>query len=269
MEKTCAQCGQTKPAELFYRSKRNSDGRDSYCKDCRDGKVRGRSARLRAARPPKETPTEKECTRCGETKPLSEFFSAGKGRKASWCKACKVEYHAEYVARPEVAAKLKEQDRNRREGNWKRPPRREPVGPGFEVCTSCNEDKPVSGFHRHKLGRNGCDSVCKDCKRVLHQERRKDPAFLEKERDWKLGREYGFTPGQYEEMLAAQNGVCAICGQAKRNGRRLHVDHCHTTGAIRGLLCYSCNALLGLAGDSVEVLRAAITYLERSSPDAH
>lgn len=272
-EKRCAQCDEVKSLDRFYNSKKASDGKDSYCKDCRDGRVAAR--RVSRRKPPAPPPTEKPCSKCGAVKPLAAFYrgARGLGGRTSWCKECKDAYHAEYVTRPEVAAKLQEQARNRAEGKWKRPPRREPIAPGYEVCTSCNEDKPVEEFHLHKLGRNGRDSMCKTCKRILHQERRKDPEHLVREHGWKMGRLYGLKPGQYQEMLEAQGGVCGICKRpaADKNGRRLHVDHDHrccpgskTCGnCTRGLLCYACNAGLGSFQDDPELLREAIKWLTR------
>jgi hypothetical protein len=92
------------------------------------------------------------------------------------------------------------------------------------------------------------------------------PARLAQNRkDWL--RKYGLSPAQFDSLLAAQNGVCAICGSAHsrmKNAKRLYVDHCHVTNMNRGLLCFRCNSLLGNAGDSLEVLRSAIQYLERA-----
>jgi len=75
---------------------------------------------------------------------------------------------------------------------------------------------------------------------------------------------YGLTKEQYNEMFVSQQGCCAICGRHQSSfKRRLHVDHCHTTNKIRGLLCASCNSALGKLQDSTDVLRSAISYLER------
>lgn len=66
-----------------------------------------------------------------------------------------------------------------------------------------------------------------------------------------------------EQMRALQGGVCAVCGSERHDdGTDLHVDHCHETGVIRGLLCRGCNIGLGCFKDSIESLRAAIAYLE-------
>lgn len=64
-------------------------------------------------------------------------------------------------------------------------------------------------------------------------------------------------------MLANQHGVCAICRNHERvANRKLAVDHDHVTNEIRGLLCFSCNNGIGKFGDSIELLHAAIKYLE-------
>lgn len=80
---------------------------------------------------------------------------------------------------------------------------------------------------------------------------------------------YGITVDDYNNMLAAQNGLCAICEQPEKsrrsNGtntvRRLAVDHCHATGRVRGLLCHHCNAKLSIL-DNKDLLQRALAYLK-------
>lgn len=72
---------------------------------------------------------------------------------------------------------------------------------------------------------------------------------------------YGITVEEYNEKSAAQEHRCAICGSRCVTGRRLAVDHCHVTGAIRGLLCANCNTGLGKFKDDPWILKAAIDYL--------
>jgi len=74
------------------------------------------------------------------------------------------------------------------------------------------------------------------------------------------------TVEQYDEMLAEQGGGCAICGRAPTPGISLHVDHDHETGAIRRLLCFLCNNLLGDAGDDPALLEKAAAYLHEHDP---
>ncbi len=83
-----------------------------------------------------------------------------------------------------------------------------------------------------------------------------------------LARRYGITPEQYDEMFAAQNGVCALCGEpADPNGvkaaSRLHVDHDHETGKVRELLCNHCNRGIGAFRDDPELMQRASLYVFR------
>jgi hypothetical protein len=83
-------------------------------------------------------------------------------------------------------------------------------------------------------------------------------------------RKYGVTSDQYQALYAAQRGTCKICKGSRpqtspRGGQKpLAVDHCHATGRIRGLLCNKCNAGLGMLDDSIDLLRAALAYLEHT-----
>ena len=74
----------------------------------------------------------------------------------------------------------------------------------------------------------------------------------------------------YDEMLKRQNGRCAICKTKETKPiKYLCVDHCHKTGAIRGLLCFNCNISIGRLGDDPKILRAAIRYLSKSERNSH
>jgi len=75
---------------------------------------------------------------------------------------------------------------------------------------------------------------------------------------------HGMTVGQYDEILSVQGGGCAICGTTDPGGQngRFCVDHDHSTGRIRGLLCNMCNWGLGQFRDDVELMTSAIRYLE-------
>lgn len=80
-----------------------------------------------------------------------------------------------------------------------------------------------------------------------------------------LTHKYGLTWEQYDEMYEDQEGKCGICGNSLLfDSSEIAVDHCHQTGAIRGLLCYGCNLGLGAFRDNPDALRAAIAYLERT-----
>lgn len=87
-----------------------------------------------------------------------------------------------------------------------------------------------------------------------------------KVREKRIKDSFGLEPEEYRKMHDKQKGLCAICGQPEtttRNGkpRWLAVDHCHASNKVRGLLCGSCNPMIGYAKDSVDLLRKAIAYL--------
>lgn len=82
--------------------------------------------------------------------------------------------------------------------------------------------------------------------------------------DEHLRRKYGLERADFDRMVAEQGNRCKICGREPNGNRQyavLHVDHCHTTGRVRGLLCGNCNTMLGLAGEDPSVLLAAVEYL--------
>jgi hypothetical protein len=81
-----------------------------------------------------------------------------------------------------------------------------------------------------------------------------------------LLRNYGITEAQYARLLAAHVGRCWICGKLPAK-RRLHVEHDHKTGRIRGLACWKCNTGLARYSDNPVILRAAADYLESDEAD--
>lgn len=129
------------------------------------------------------------------------------------------------------------------------------------VCTTCQEEKPQEEFA--KLGKRGLGRKCKPCINAYNRKWRTS----EYSRNQNLKKSFGITSADYDEMFKAQGGVCKICKQPEttvRSGKiqSLSVDHNHTTGKIRGLLCNSCNRALGKFKDSKENLLNAIKYLE-------
>lgn len=72
---------------------------------------------------------------------------------------------------------------------------------------------------------------------------------------------YGITKEEYQDMLKEQSGKCRICDSLPKEGKRLDVDHCHSTQNVRGLLCNNCNRGLGHFKDSPVLLVEALRYL--------
>lgn len=105
-----------------------------------------------------------------------------------------------------------------------------------------------------------------------HKEEKREYDKKYREENWykrtssKLKNNYNITLDDYFIILKEQDGKCAICNatESSHKNKTLSVDHCHTTGKIRGLLCHHCNAGLGQFRDNIEVLKNAIKYLKNN-----
>lgn len=134
--------------------------------------------------------------------------------------------------------------------------------------------------HTYAVTGRYADGHCSECRRERDRERYTDRKHQVAEssdlqmkrrsydRDTNHQRRYGLKKGEYAEMLAVQNGVCAICEQPETTVRKgtlmqLAVDHSHTTGERRGLLCNTCNRALGLLKDDAAVIHKFLDYLAR------
>ena len=138
-------------------------------------------------------------------------------------------------------------------------------------CGKCGETKPSDEFWVDRR-RGQPKSKCKACsivdsrawrKTKPEYERTRYQAVKNETRERHLVRKYGVSLATYDAMLKAQDGKCAIClapEEAQFKGV-FHVDHCHTTGKVRGLLCRGCNHILGTVKDNPETLQRAINYL--------
>ncbi len=140
----------------------------------------------------------------------------------------------------------------------------------FKRCRLCDAAKPTTEFHRHHATRDRLRHECRTCRsKQLTAYRSQGPAFREppeNKRSHHLRRNYGITVGDYEAKLRSQGGGCAICGSLCTSGRRLAVDHDHTTGVLRGLLCMHHNQGLGKFQDNPELLDRAAAYLRLHAP---
>lgn len=138
-----------------------------------------------------------------------------------------------------------------------------------KTCTSCGETKPISEYTKNGFNSSGVQSyksMCRPCYNNYKQQWRNERPFnYEKSKDVELKRLYGISYQEYLTMLAAQQYACAICGTTETGKyKAFHVDHCHITGIVRGLLCSNCNTGIGNLKDDVGLLKRAIQYLENS-----
>lgn len=156
-------------------------------------------------------------------------------------------------------------------------------------CSKCGELKDLEAFYRARANPDGRRPDCKACfdarrKRWYLKNRKREIARVrawqqanpdrvkasqDRNRDRRnaqmreihLRNKFGLTPGEYDAILEAQGGVCALCESPPTPGISLHVDHDHGTGEVRGLLCMRCNNALGLFREDPDLLKRAARYV--------
>lgn len=135
---------------------------------------------------------------------------------------------------------------------------------GRKRCPACKEYKKLIEFSMNKGKRFDRNVYCKLCE----SKRRRKNYISEKQHQINLKNFYHITKELYDEMLEAQGGVCAICGQPETSTyrgkiRTMSVDHDHATGAIRALLCGDCNRFVGFIERNPHKIELALAYLGR------
>lgn len=136
----------------------------------------------------------------------------------------------------------------------------------LRTCRTCGVEKSVDDYYTTTNNRRGKTYLFLDCK-ICHCDKNKarrkvnpTPYRAIEQRSQKL-RAYGLTLEAWQDLFDKQGGLCAIC-RGDNDGRTLHVDHCHTTGAVRGLLCSRCNRGIGNFHDDPDRLMVAAYYLK-------
>lgn len=233
--------------------------------------------------------SSKPCVRCGVVLKLSEFPNAGKGRHSSYCLPCRRILFAETARRRRKKYGCRGRYKPKPDRFCRTCRQRKPKdafsGPtrnrcrdcdseiSLRECSVCKEKKPLPCFSKYH---DSYSNRCKDCgKRLWREAHERQMGWVGLEiRDkhgskewrkiWSALHRYGITYEQYMDLLAKQDGKCAICRVEVCPARgRLSIDHCHDdSGVIRGFLCAVCNAGLGSFQDSPELLGRAIQYLK-------
>ncbi len=129
----------------------------------------------------------------------------------------------------------------------------------LKTCKVCGVEKNISDFY---TGRKDC----KDCKNSAARKRwaeniEASTRYKKRARERAKERRYGITQEQFDQMLIDQDNKCGVCNIEFKNTKSTHIDHCHKTNKVRGLLCSDCNMALGQFYDNVELMNNAINYL--------
>jgi NMD protein affecting ribosome stability and mRNA decay len=131
------------------------------------------------------------------------------------------------------------------------------------LCTKCGERQSKKSLNK------GSSSWCQKCVSDSDRKRWNSLSYKQQREKW-LKRKYKLTWDQYEDLWISQNKRCAICLttvsiEDKSNSRYTAcVDHCHTTGQVRGILCNHCNRALGLLKDNINAIQNMVNYLVTS-----
>ncbi len=125
----------------------------------------------------------------------------------------------------------------------------------MKICKTCQTEKPLSEFWKrtYKSGVVKTQSKCKSCQTTKRRKYYKPHEYAR--RKWNL------TEEEYTTLINRSQGLCEVCNTPM--GDKRCIDHNHSTGEIRGVLCNKCNTALGLVGDNTTTLTKLIQYLER------
>jgi hypothetical protein len=141
-------------------------------------------------------------------------------------------------------------------------------------CQKCKDLKLLNEFFVRNKERKLKSTYCKTCFQQINNEYKKNNPITKKEiskREYQKNkrnylnsnykRKYGISHDEYDEIVKKQEGVCYICNLKPKT--KLFIDHCHSTGKIRDLLCGNCNRLIGESKENIQVLLNAIKYLQK------
>lgn len=143
----------------------------------------------------------------------------------------------------------------------------------MKICVKCGESKEYSEFSPNGVTKKGTQkyrSRCRECdnaRQLKHRKVNPNTHRYSKERlkGYQVKAAYGITYDEWLNLMNSRGWSCEICGrEVETSGRALAIDHDHSTGALRGVLCQRCNCAIGLLSDNEETLHNAIEYLQRS-----
>jgi hypothetical protein len=121
---------------------------------------------------------------------------------------------------------------------------------GKKVCACGKEFTPRHGLQIH---------CTRDC---VNERNHNSPVWNSKQRDYKYKSNYGISIEDYNAMFEDQEGRCAICKKHQMEfKKKLHVDHKHETGQVRGLLCHNCNLAIGRLMEDPVIIKSALEYV--------
>jgi hypothetical protein len=241
--KQCVECREEKSIEQFGYLKGSFLNKSNQCNSCIAVNAMNyrRSKGIPAKQPTvefEEGVTKRPCSRCKLVKSLEDFDTNSSGYLGhdSDCSECKRRRGELY-----------------RRGKGIKAPRTVSIltndsgDPTHRECSRCKNMLPLEQFNKHRLAYLGIHPYCKECSSARH-----------------LMGKYGMTPEDKSYLYLMQKECCATCLEFVEL-EKIHVDHCHKTGRVRGLLCSSCNKALGLVKDDPLTCQNMMNYLQANA----
>lgn len=236
-KKKCTECFEFKDLKLFPKNNFSLFKRDNKCKSCECERIK--NIRRKQGIPPKKPkvtydaagkPVARICTHCKEIKNFSEYSKSKSGflGHESLCRECKNKKH---IKKPKKETKRFDVIKN----NFGETT--------HKFCTFCDTMKLISCYNNSKNGFLGKEGICRNCKK-----------------EHRILRKYGITIEDKRRIYKKQNNQCVGCG-SKKSIYKICVDHNHKNGEVRGLLCRTCNAAIGLLGDDNSVVFNRLTNI--------
>ena len=179
------------------------------------------------------------CTKCNTLKDVLYFYKRPEHNSyRSVCNSCSKGYMRSTKVRVEEANQL--------------------IKENLKRCSKCLDIKHIDSFGIDNFTKFKLTSWCKSCIKDKTQRTQKKDSLQQK---------YKLSLDDYKNLIISQNGKCKICNQVLdlQNPKSVHVDHCHTTLTVRGILCRHCNMGLGFFQDNITFLSEAINYLKQST----
>jgi predicted nuclease with TOPRIM domain len=159
----------------------------------------------------------------------------------------------------------------------------------MKICPKCNLEKQDDEFYKSNQSKDGLRTYCKLCDNAVNKKQyeQNKPERLKQIQKWSDNnkelrkayqrknkernrlrdrlRKYKLTVSEFSRMLKVLDDKCEICSRILDSSRKQtipHIDHDHVDNKVRGILCHSCNQILGHSYDNIAILRKAISYLE-------
>lgn len=177
------------------------------------------------------------------------------------CRRCGIEFEYQWKSRNFICNPCNAIEAKEYREKKKKEREQQSVVDKWRICCRCKENKPLIEFPKNKcapLGRGYACFLCNRADKKKQRDRDRVGHNIRKRLSF-----FKISQEEYDTLFERANNLCEICEASESAaGRPLGIDHCHSSGKIRGVLCNKCNWLIGAAQERTDILTKAITYLQ-------